>query len=157
MNFVFTIMSGNINSNPDYTLIKKRGRKKRSDPLVVLIVEDHEDTRFLIRMLLEMLKVRVIEAADGFQAVEAAQHNQLNLILMDGGLPGQDGITTTRLLRNNNSLNEVPIVFLSGHAEPQYMSLAKAAGCDDFQVKPFEVQQLNDVLERQLFSRGKEV
>ena len=116
----------------------------------MLVAEDHEDTRCLLRMLLERRGFSVVEAGDGFEAVAAAERECPDLILMDGGLPLLDGITATRRLRGLPALSAVPIVFLSGHAGPQAQTAARDAGCDDYVVKPFDLARLDTVLNRHL-------
>ena len=120
----------------------------------VLVAEDHEDTRVLLRTLLERRGLSVVEACDGFAAVEAAERERPDLILMDGGLPLLDGVTATRRLRGLPALSAVPIVFLSGHAGPQEQTAARDAGCDDYVVKPFDIARLDTVLTRHLRRRG---
>ena len=121
----------------------------------VLVAEDHEDTRFLLRTLLERRGLAVVEALDGEQACVMATSERPDLILMDGGLPVLDGISATRRLRGLDSLSGVPIVFLSGHAGPQAETAARDAGCDDYVVKPFDLARLEGVLERLLPARGQ--
>jgi two-component system, cell cycle response regulator DivK len=116
----------------------------------VLVAEDHEDTRQLLRTLLEKRGFSVVEAGDGFEAVDAAEREQPDLILMDGGLPFLDGIAATRRLRGMPALSTVPIVFLSGYAGPQHQTAALEAGCDDYIVKPFDLARLDTVLTRHL-------
>lgn len=120
----------------------------------VLVAEDHEDTRQLLRTLLEKRGLTVVEAGDGFAAVDAAERERPDLILMDGGLPLLDGIAATRRLRGLPALSAVPIVFLSGHAGPQHQTAALEAGCDDYVVKPFDIERLDVVLTRYLRGRG---
>lgn len=120
----------------------------------VLVAEDHEDTRDLLRTLLERRGVAVVEAGDGVEAVELAERERPDLILMDGGLPRLDGVSATRRLRGLPSLAGVPIVFLSGHAGPRAQSDARAAGCDDYVVKPFDLARFEGVLNRLLPARG---
>ena len=120
----------------------------------MLVAEDHEDTRFLLRTLLEQRGLAVVEASDGEEAVYLAARECPDLILMDGGLPRLDGIAATRRMRGLASLSGVPIVFLSGHAGPQHQLAARAAGCDEYVVKPFEVARLDNILNRLLPARG---
>jgi CheY-like chemotaxis protein len=120
----------------------------------VLVAEDHADTRFMLRTLLERRGFAVVEAADGEEAFEVAARECPDLILMDGGLPLLDGIAVTRRLRGLDALSRVPIVFLSGHAGPQHQLAALAAGCDEYVVKPFEVARLDNILNRLLPARG---
>jgi len=120
----------------------------------VLVAEDHDDTRFLLRTLLERRGFAVVEATDGVEACDMAARERPDLILMDGGLPVLDGISATRRLRGLDTLSGVPIVFLSGHAGPQAQSDARAAGCDEYVVKPFDLARLDNILDRLLPARG---
>ena len=120
----------------------------------VLVAEDHEDTRCLLRTLLEKRGLSVVEAGDGFEAVDAAERERPDLILMDGGLPLLDGIAATRRLRGVPALSAVPIIFLSGHAESEHLTAALEAGCDEYVVKPFDIARLDTVLTRHLPGGG---
>jgi two-component system, cell cycle response regulator DivK len=120
----------------------------------VLVAEDHEDTRQLLRTILERRGLAVVEAGDGIAAVDTAERERPDLILMDGGLPLLDGISATRRLRGVPALSAVPIVFLSGQAGPQALTAALEAGCDEYVVKPFDLAQLDTVLNRHLPGRG---
>ena len=120
----------------------------------VLVAEDHEDTRQLLRALLEYRGFAVVEAGDGVEAVDAAERERPDLILMDGSLPLLDGVAVTRRLRGMPALSAVPIVFLSGHAGPQYQTAARDAGCDEYVVKPFDIARLDTVLDRHLGRHG---
>lgn len=121
----------------------------RSRPLV-LIAEDHEDTRSLLKTVLEMSGYDFTEAADGEEAVRLAQHFQPDLILMDVGLPRVDGVTATRRIRGAADSERVPIVCLSGHAEASFIVLAREAGCDEYMVKPIDLDRLDGVLKKYL-------
>jgi CheY-like chemotaxis protein len=92
----------------------------------------------------------VIEAADGEQAVRLAETASPDLILMDGTLPRLDGLGATRRIRQLHNGRNTPIVFISGSAEPNFRSIALAAGCDDFLLKPLNFELLGRVLEKHL-------
>ncbi len=136
-------------------LVTDSGTLRGSCASKVLVAEDHEDTRFLLRTLLERRGFAVVEACDGVEACEVAQRERPDLILMDGGLPRLDGFAATRRLRGLAPLSAVPIVFLSGHAGPQHRLAALAAGCDDYVVKPFDVARLDGILNRHLPGHGR--
>jgi CheY-like chemotaxis protein len=121
--------------------------KQEGNPLV-LVVEDHEDTLFLLTYLLGMRGCRVLVAKDGEQAVRLATSERPNLVLMDISLPRLDGLTATRRMREVETLRSVPVVFLSGHAEASFRAEALAQGGDDYLVKPFTVAQLEQTVER---------
>jgi DNA-binding response OmpR family regulator len=116
----------------------------------VLVVEDHEDTRFLLRYMLTSRGFDVAEAENGEEAVDMAERLHPGLILMDGSLPRLDGFSATRRMRELATLRGVPIVFLSGHAEPAAQLKARDAGCDDYLVKPIDLDRLDSVLMRHL-------
>ena len=126
-----------------------QGSTASARPLV-LVVEDHEDTRFLLRTILETRGVRVVEAENGETAITLAESLQPDLILMDGTLPLLDGFAATRHIRGLASASDVPILFLSGHAQPASEARAFAAGCTDYLVKPFALGELERRLERHL-------
>lgn len=124
---------------------ESRRRSKPSKPLV-LLVEDHDDTRFILRMVLEKSGCRVVEATDGFEAVEMAGREQPDLILMDGSLPLLGGLEATRLIREDMLLQDVLIVALSGWATPSFHAAALAAGCNECFDKPIDFKRLKSLL-----------
>ncbi len=117
---------------------------------VVLVVEDHDDTRFMLRMILELEGYAMLEAADGLEGVEVALHEHPDLVLMDGSLPGLDGLSATRRMREQESLRGMPIVALSGHSEPEFRAAARAAGCDALITKPLDFAEFRNMLKRLL-------
>lgn len=117
---------------------------------LVLVAEDHDDTRSLILLLLERWGYRVATALDGEAAVWVAEQTRPDLILMDASLPRLDGLAATRRIREHDALTRVPIVFLSGHAEPSFRAAALETGGDDYLTKPFELDQLERVIGRHL-------
>ena len=114
----------------------------------MLVAEDHEDTRLLFRMLLEVRGFSVIEAADGEETVCAAESARPDLILIDGHLPRLSGVDATRRIRASAHVGHVPIVFISGCTAADFLALAREAGCDEYLVKPFDLGQLEDLLEK---------
>lgn len=108
----------------------------------VLVVEDHDDTREMLHMLLEMWGCRVVEACNGLEAVEAASRERPQFILMDSRLPFLDGLEATRRIRKNGLRDQVKILALNGSGSPLYHADALAAGCDDSIEKPFDLDRL---------------
>lgn len=127
-----------------------KGHSPTRERPLVLVTDDHEDTRLLFRTILEMRGCSVIEAADGEQGVQLAETTVPDLILMDGTLPRLDGLSATRRIRELNASRKIPIVFICGRAEPGYDALAIDAGCDDFLLKPLNFDLLFNVLEKHL-------
>src|SRR3978361_1660405 len=81
----------------------------------VMVVEDFEDNRFMMRRLLEMSGYRVLEAINGEEAVRIAELERPDLILMDLSLPLLDGLAATRRIRERDGLHDVPIIAVSAH------------------------------------------
>lgn len=123
---------------------------------VVMVVEDFEDNRFMMRRLLEMSGYRVVEAVNGEQAVEVATRERPHLILMDLSLPILDGLAATRRIRQHAELRRVPIVAVSAHDTSDFHADALAAGCNDYVTKPIDFEQLEALLNRLLPSDGED-
>ena len=115
---------------------------------VVLVVEDFEDNRFMMRRLLEMSGYRVVEAVNGKQAVEAAASEHPDIILMDLSLPMLDGLAATRRIRAQDGLRKVPIVAVSAHDSADFHAEALAAGCNEYVTKPIDFDHLVQLLNR---------
>lgn len=113
---------------------------------LVLIVDDHADTREMLKILLNMNGCRVIEAEDGEQAMSVADKVHPDLILLDLKMPLLDGLTVTRLIRSHPVLNEVPIVLITGVAKPQLHREALSAGCNDCLIKPLDFERLQELI-----------
>jgi two-component system cell cycle response regulator DivK len=116
----------------------------------VLVVEDFEDNRFMMRRLLEMSGYRVLEAINGEEAVRIALRERPGLILMDLSLPMLDGLAATRRIRQQQELRHVPIVAVSAHDTADFHADALAAGCNDYVTKPIDFDQLEALLGRLL-------
>jgi CheY-like chemotaxis protein len=116
----------------------------------VLIAEDHEDTRLMLRTILEMNRYFVMEASNGREAVELAELERPDIILMDFILPLLDGLTALRLIRASKINGDVPVIILSGQADPAPQMAAREAGCNDYLVKPFELDHMLQLIERRL-------
>jgi len=121
-----------------------------SAPPTVMVVEDFEDNRFMMRRLLEMSGYRVLEAVNGEEAVELAHKERPQLILMDLSLPQLDGLAATRRIRQHADLRDVPIVAVSAHDTADFHADALAAGCNDYVTKPIDFDQLEALLKRLL-------
>ena len=119
-----------------------------------LVVEDFEDSRFMMRRLLEMAGYNVLEASDGEQAVKIAVEARPVLILMDLSLPKLDGLSATRQIRQKRGLKAVPIVAVSAHDSPQSRTEALEAGCNEYVTKPIDFDHLSALLKRFLPSRA---
>lgn len=126
------------------------GVNYEGDAVTVLLVEDTEDNRQMMRRLLEMSGFQVVEAVNGKEAVEAALEVRPQIILMDLSLPYIDGLAATRRIRSLPGLNKVPIVAVSAHDTADFHSEALEAGCDAYVTKPINYGELEDLVNRLL-------
>lgn len=113
---------------------------------LVLIVENDKDSREMLKTLLGIWGYRTAGSEDGEESIKVALRKCPNLILMDVSLSKMDGLATTRRMREIDTLRRVPIVFISGHAQPEFRNFALSVGGDDFLVKPVDFNQLEIVL-----------
>ena len=110
--------------------------------LTILVVEDHADTRVLLRRLLELYGYGVSEASDGEQAVATIRRACPDLILMDLNLPLLGGAEATRAIRQIKGLCPVPVIAMTAHHTPEYRREAMLSGCNDYATKPLDMDAL---------------
>jgi two-component system, cell cycle response regulator DivK len=108
----------------------------------ILIVEDQEDNRAILRDLLSQAGYELIEAVDGAEGVKLAQDEHPDLILMDIQLPVIDGYEATRRIKGTEGLKLIPIIAVTSYALSGDEAKARAAGCDGYVTKPFSPRDL---------------
>ena len=113
----------------------------------VLIVEDYQDSREMLKFLLEDDGYEVCEAADGYEAVKMAVSEHPDLILMDIAMPVLDGLQATEAIRQHASLKKTPVIALTAFGD-FYKDRARLAGCNAVVQKPFEFEQLGPLVKR---------
>jgi CheY-like chemotaxis protein len=118
---------------------KPNGRQR-----TILIVDDFDDTRLLLRTWLKKKGYRIVEAENGNQAVSQAESQRPDLIIMDVEMPELDGLSATRKIRALPHAQTLPIVAVSAYGADQFRNEALAAGCNEYVSTPFEP----DVLEK---------
>jgi two-component system cell cycle response regulator DivK len=106
----------------------------------ILVIEDTEDNRQILRDLLGMAGYDMIEAHDGAEGVAKAAEHKPDLILMDIQMPVMDGYEATRLLKADPALQSVPVVALTAYAMPHERERALAAGCAGQIEKPINTK-----------------
>jgi CheY-like chemotaxis protein len=121
-------------------------RKEPGPTTTILVVEDFDETRSMLRLSMELSGYRVVEAINGQQAVEVARRERPDVILMDIGLPVMDGCKATRLIREDKALRNVAIVAVSANATAEYRVKALAAGCDEYVTKPIDFDHLKTLI-----------
>jgi CheY-like chemotaxis protein len=113
----------------------------------VLIAEDYTDVRKMMGIMLRQYGYDVIEAADGYEAVEKALSEHPDMILMDLAMPILDGINATRALRSHDEFADTPIVAITAYQD-FYREQAKAAGCNEVIQKPVDFEKLQPLVNR---------
>ena len=108
----------------------------------ILVVEDTEDNRQILRDLLGMAGYDMIEANDGAEGVAQATAHKPDLILMDIQMPVMDGYEATRQIKANPDLKAIPIVAVTSYALSGDEEKARAAGCDGYIAKPYSPRQM---------------
>ena len=108
----------------------------------ILVVEDTEDNRQILRDLLGMAGYDMIEANDGAEGVSQAAAHKPDLILMDIQMPVMDGYEATRRIKANPALRTIPIIVVTSYALSGDEDKARAAGCDDYITKPYSPRAL---------------
>jgi CheY-like chemotaxis protein len=112
----------------------------------ILVVDDFDDTRLLLRTWLERKGFRVLEATNGNEAVASAERESPDLIIMDVEMPELDGLSATRIIRSLKPLENVPVVAVSAYGAQQFRGEALAAGCNEYVSTPFEPADLEKVI-----------
>jgi len=108
----------------------------------ILVVEDTEDNRQIIRDLLSSAGYDLMEAQDGAEGVEMAKSQRPDLILMDIQLPVLDGYEATRRIKADPALSHIPVIAVTSYALSGDEAKTRAAGCDGYVAKPFSPRQL---------------
>ena len=126
----------------DQTVSIRRGNALAT----ILLVEDFDDTRLMMKMWLVKNGYRVIEAETGEEAISMAQRERPDLILMDMMMPGMNGLDATQRIRQDHALSHTPIVAVSAYGAEEYRQLALDAGCNDYVSTPFEPESLADLI-----------
>ncbi len=116
----------------------------------VLLIEDQEDNRRILRDLLTSAGFEIVEAVDGEAGVAAARAHVPDLILMDIQLPVIDGLEATRRIKARPELRHIPIIAVTSYALSGDEAKAREAGCDDYVTKPFRPRQLLAKIKEQL-------
>jgi two-component system cell cycle response regulator DivK len=108
----------------------------------ILVVEDQEDNRQILRDLLGASDYEMVEAENGQEALDAVARKKPDLILMDIQLPVMDGYEATRRIKANPDWKSIPIIVVTSYALSGDAEKARAAGCDDYVTKPYSPRQL---------------
>ena len=115
----------------------------------ILVAEDYADIRMMMKILLEVHGYEVIEAADGYEAVDKAREHSPDLILLDLAMPLMDGLQAVAAMRQHAALVDTPIVAVTAYGD-FYKEKAIEAGCTDVVTKPLDFEGLKPLVEKYL-------
>jgi len=125
-----------------------------SDDTLILIGEDEPDNQLIMQTVVESLVgARAEVASDGLAVLASVERERTRMILFDWMMPGLDGFQVTRQLKADPSTADIPIVAISALARPDDREAALAAGCDNFVRKPFELDELEALINSYLTER----
>lgn len=113
----------------------------------VLVIEDNDLNMKLVVALLSISHFEVIKAANAEQGLQLARKERPGLILMDIQLPGMDGLTATRLIKEDKELKDIPVIALTSYAMQGDEQKAFAAGCTRYIPKPIDTRKFIEVVE----------
>jgi CheY-like chemotaxis protein len=119
----------------------------------ILLVEDFDDTRLMMKLWLVKIGYRVLEAETGEDAINVAQRELPDLIIMDVMMPGMNGLDATLRIREYRALRRTPIVAVSAYGADEYRSIAIEAGCTEYVSTPFEPSALAELIKSLIAKR----
>lgn len=114
----------------------------------VLVIEDNDDNRDILKHQLQYLGYEVVEAADGLEGLKQVEKENPDLVIVDIMMPGIDGREVTRRLRSDPKTKDLPILAATVLFHTEDVHSCLAAGCNDVITKPFTLQQLKDRVEK---------
>ena len=129
-------------------------RRHRSPPQRILVVDDDPETARLVRDWFRGQPYEILDAADGETALERVRRERPALILLDLKMPGVDGISVARSLKEDPATRSIPIILLTACRDVESKVEAFAAGADDYVTKPFEFEEIDARIRSMLQKRG---
>lgn len=114
----------------------------------MLVIEDSASVRRLVEVCLRPLHAQLTSAEDGAEGLDMARSSVPDAIVLDIGLPGMDGWEVLRRLRQDDLTNDVKVLILTAHAQPEMADRAAAGGADAFMTKPFRPAELRERIEK---------
>ena len=119
----------------------------RSKAHTLLVVDDYEDSLQLLTSFLSHEGYNILTTGTAEEAVEVAIRRRPDLILMDIGLPGLDGLSAVWRIREQPELADVPVIIISAHDSYDLREEATSAGCKGYLAKPLDVKELKQLIQ----------
>jgi CheY-like chemotaxis protein len=120
----------------------------------ILVVEDNELNMKLVKGLIKIGKYRMLEAIDAESGIELIREQRPDLVLMDIQLPGMDGLSATKIIKEDPSLKDIPIIALTSYAMQGDKEKAIEAGCTGYIAKPIDTRKFLETLAQYLKSEN---
>jgi two-component system aerobic respiration control protein ArcA len=130
-----------------------RNLKKKDEPKTILVVDDDETMRQALKRIFEGEGYRVLVAADGTQLSQVLDEGPLELIVLDIGLPWINGFELCKLLKENEDLKKIPLVFISAKTGDLDVRRGFEVGADDYIKKPFNLDEVKNTVRTLLHKR----
>jgi two-component system aerobic respiration control protein ArcA len=130
-----------------------RNLKKKDEPKTILVVDDDETMRQALKRIFEGEGYRVLVAADGTQLSQVLDEGPLELIVLDIGLPWINGFELCKLLKENEELKKIPLVFISAKTGDLDVRRGFEVGADDYIKKPFNLDEVKNTVRTLLHKR----
>lgn len=124
-----------------------RDMRQKQNPKTILIIEDDETMRSAMKRIFEADGFLVKSAADGTQLSVVLDDNPIDLIILDIGLPWINGLELAKLLKENDDLKHIPLIFVSGKTSEFDVKRGFDAGADDYITKPFEIENIKKTVQ----------
>ena len=121
-----------------------------SDKKTILIVEDHDDTRDMLRIALETEGFAVLEASNGVKLLPLIRENHPDLIMLDIMMPWVDGFELAKAIKDNEDLKEIPIFFASAKINPEDIETGFRVGAAEYIQKPIDLDVLFEKISQHL-------
>lgn len=112
----------------------------------ILVFDDDKDILEICRIILDEAGYEILTSENARDIENQVSNFMPNLILMDNWLPDTGGIVATQTIKNNNALKEIPVIYFSANTD--IAKLAKQAGADSYLAKPFDIIQLEEIVEK---------
>jgi len=116
----------------------------------ILVVEDNELNMKLVKGLIKIGKYRMLEANDAESGIQLIREQRPDLVLMDIQLPGMDGLSATKIIKEDPDLKDIPIVALTSYAMQGDKEKALAAGCTGYIAKPIDTRKFLETVSQYL-------
>lgn len=130
------------------SLAEFRGLRANTDAQTVLVVDDDEIMRSALKRILDSEGYNVILAEDGLQLSKVLETTKLDMVLLDVNLPWVDGFELCRLIKSHPTLNDVPLILVSGRKSADDVERGIESGADDYVTKPFEIDYMLNVIKK---------